>query len=439
MNELMDSTFDDKYGQMHYWLNLSKEGGEQVGLVAAARDKRTQMGTPVQLTRDADNRDIKPDTSGRVAPNLRDAILRDPGMAAYFKDELPKWDAFSRRVFGLGSEDVLLNAIEEQVQKYGLDAADSLSDERRESYLNDSGRSWSERPRSRTFRNAVVAVAEQQQKENVLSKIDKLSRINAAINMLNYSFPQWRKDEDDALLDKLKSINEVAGFKTDDITLEEMRETQGYDYEAAFNFFGIRDIISAYKKTWGNPDFTPERLALIDENAPMELQIAKLQMLEEERDALKGSTWDEKVVNSFLSSLPFVAEFAATGGWAGAPEAAFRTLLTKGWWKAGFKSVLKTIGKGTGIAAKSAALRAPLYFPKNAAEAVNNNYYGGAVTIPIGDGKLSIEVKDEQARDLFQGFVSAVLSQFGENVTEELGNLIPFSTRAQSPHCSRAE
>lgn len=426
MADIFDSTFDDQYGQMHYWLNLSNAAGEQVELVAKQRDSRNPA-----LVRDADNRDLHPDTNGRVAPNLRDAINRDPGIAAYFKDELPKWDAAARKLFGMGSEDVFMQAIENEVGSHGLGLSDDLSEKRRELYLNRKPNVRDDRSSSKFFRSVVVRAAEEIQKAKVADETDKLTRTNGVMRALDMTVPGWRKGSDDQIREDLAHASDVLGIKTDDITPEEIRETKGYDYEAAVNFFGVRDIVQAWDAV--RRPYTPEDLVDVNENSPLDLQLAKLRMLEEERESLKESTWGERIVNGVLSSIPFVAEFAATGGIAGiagrSPELAMKLVMRGMGWNMLKKAPGKFLGKAAraaGIAALGAAKRIPMYIPKNMAQAVNEKYYGGSVTMPVGDGKLSIEVPDEQVSNLFQGFVSNMVQQYIENFSEDLGALVPY-------------
>lgn len=374
-------------------VNLSSQLGEQAEIVAAEQDKQHENGTPANLTRMLDNQAKRGTTLDAVEESIIQTIVEQPHTAAYFKDNLGLWNAVAK-------EGKLTPAEQMNVARDVEKGADEL--QRRKE-------------------------VELQGKRDRLAQTDLMAKQNAVMRDMIVRFGDWRDVDDATLRSRLRISGDAVGIQTDRWNLDDFRKrgvTEAVDFGNAVNVFGVRDIAKAIRTSvYG---LTPEELAEVDENSPLYKIIAKQQMIQEENDALRGQTWWADTWNSVLSSVPLMTELAATGG----ESMSIRALATMGYKEAfkqfGTRGVAKMVGKGLAGAAVNGMKRLPFLVPGAAAKAYNENYLGGSVTIPDGNGGATITVKDAQVDDFFEGFISQLFQQYTEVTSEELGGLIPF-------------
>lgn len=374
-------------------VNLSSQLGEQAEIVAAEQDKQRENGVPANLTRMLDNQAKRGTTLDAVEESIIQTIVEQPHTAAYFKDNLGLWNAVAREGKPTPAEQM-------NVARDVTKAAAEIQ------------------------RDKEIALRD---KRDRLAQMDLMAKQNAVMRDMIVRFGDWRAVDDATLRSRLRISGDAVGIQTDRWNLDDFRKrgvTEAVDLGNAVNVFGIRDISKAIRA--GVYGLTPEELAEVDENSPLYKIIAKQQMIQEENDALRGQTWWADTWNAVLSSVPLMTEMAMTGG----GSTTIGTLAKMGYKEAykqfGMKGVAKMVGKGLLEASANGVKRLPFLAPGAAAKAYNENYLGGSVTIPDGNGGATITVKDAQVDDFFEGFISQLFQQYTEVTSEELGGLIPF-------------
>lgn len=376
--------------QARFLLNLSEATGDQVELVAKEQEEFHRTGMPPMLTQALDNKYTQ--VTPAADPDVARTIVEQPYTAAYFQnDQMNLWNLVAKE-----SRPLL---------PYDPDA----------DYSNGFD------PMERKRRA-------EEEKRRIVAEDDETMKQNAVMRDMMARFGDWRSRDDSTLRYWLNASGKATGIDTSDWDPEDFRKISGVEnveWGRATDLFGWQEIQNAYRM-WAHPEFRPQNLANLDDNAPAYLLLARRQMLRDENAALRGNDWTLNVMNGIVQSVPLMTEMALTGG----ESAAVRSFMEMGYKQAfkegGVRLVAKMLAKGAADAAKNGLRRLPFYAPAAAAEAYTDNYLGGFATMPDGDGGASIEVNDLQARDFFEGFISHLVQSYAEVTSEELGGLVPF-------------
>jgi len=378
---------DDK---ARFYLNLSEANGDQVELVAKEQDELRDNGIPPMMTRELDNKYTT--TTPNPDAGIARVINEKPYTAAYFQgDQMNLWNKVAKEMRPL------------------------LPYDPKAEYSNGID-----------FEARRKAAADE--KKRILAEADETAKQNAVMRDMMARFGDWRNRDDATLRYWLNTSGKATGIDTSGWDVEDFRKRGGLgnvEWEKAVDVFGWQETQDAYRMLF-HPEYRPQNLVDLDENAPAYLLLARKQMLEDENKMLRGNEWTVDVLNSVLQSVPLMTEMALTGG----ESAAVRNFMEMGYKEAyrqgGVKLVSKMLAQGLGGAMKNGLKRLPFYAPKAAAAAYTDNYLGGFATMPDGEGGVSIEVNDVNSRDFFEGFISHLIQSYTEVASEELGGLVPF-------------
>ena len=429
----------DEYQELAYQnIRLSNDAGEQAGIVATNRARSKKTGNPYLLYADADNRDIHENqVLEGLSPKLVKMMATDSPHISYFKDQLPLWNDVVSALEQLNQSPLpkpeplpqpepppqngYVGSWEEQMQRLeeaGLTGKQNLTLAQRARLAMTAPSVAVEEIRDSLRPNA----------EAVRQEMRKVERVNALMREFYRTAPgDWKTLGDEQLGRLIQEFGKLRGIPTDDLQPSDFREIGNltkFDFSGVkgselVNFLGAVDIFKAAERMM-YPELRPANLATVDEHSPLYLQRAKLEMLKEENEALRGVSAGSETLTSFLQSLRLIGEIYATGGMS--------YFNPKLYWaagrKLGLKGVLGVARRGIGRAWWSGIKTAPWYAPQSAAEAYNQNYLGQPATIFDEDG-IAVTVDDNEATDFAAGLISHLFEHAKEVATENMGELIP--------------
>ena len=382
--------------------NLSQEANEEAELVAKENDIEDQQGIPAGLIREADNNLISRYTDISILnESLKRMMAEKPSSAAYVRKNIPAYERVAE-----------IKPITEDMMR-------------------------------QDFQYVSPYERDQQIKAAHVQRAQDLAEKSAVMRYLSSIYPDDFRDTTDEDLRKMLDIaSRATGIDTSDWDLADFRryglswDLHNVEGSAVFNLLGMRDIRNFVTNVYEQEKFKDLDLSRVNENSPLDQILYKEKLLREEYEALRGKTTALEAVDSAIASIPYWVEMGMTGGIAGiagrsptkliqmAMRNGYRSMLRQG----GIKKVASAVGKGLKYAGIGAAKRAPLYIPKSVAEAYNNYYLNGVVTVPAGDGDLLMQVPESRVEDFWQGLITSMLMQTTEVFTEELGGLLPDFT-----------
>ena len=282
---------------------------------------------------------------------------------------------------------------------------------------------------------AYVGLSERGRKV-LLGKVLALAeRENALLSMLNRRFPAgWQQKGDKDIRKKVRELGEDYGEDFSDISIERLKKggMGEVDLLEAVNVHGLRDLY----KFVTTP--SPEELAAIGADSPVEDQLRKLDYLAKQSLDLRGRTTAGQVLNVVTIMIPYMIEFAATGGLASVGKGtakvglgtAVRSTLREGGftgWGAGTRALFskqgwKAAGQAAGMILKGEAKRLPAFAPKIAITAYNE-WRGGPVYY-INDG-VKVALPEREVDELATLIVQKTLQTYMGNVSEWGGEFLP--------------
>ena len=378
--------------------NLSQEVGDQAEIVAKENDMAQQQGIPANLLHEIDNNSINRYANISVLDaSLKKMIANNPRSAAYVRKNVPAWENVAE-----------IKPISEEAMRPGFEYVSPYE----------------------ALRRTKVA------------HVDEAKRLQERVAVMSYlsMYPDdWRDTTDDDLRNMLNAAKKETGIDTSDWDMSEFRryglEWKNVDLEGALNLFGVRDIQNLIGNVYDQERYKDLDLSKVNENSPLDQILYKERLLRKEYEKTRGTTVALDAVNTAIASIPWWVELGMTGPIAGingiTPTKLIEQTLKapyKHWRLAGPKVIAHAVGKGLGYAGLGAVKRIPYYLPKNVAEAYNNYYTNGSVTIPIGDGEIMMEVPESRVAYFWQGLVTSVLMQTTETFSEELGAFLPDIT-----------
>jgi len=250
--------------------------------------------------------------------------------------------------------------------------------------------------------------------------IQQLDKEIAAMRALYARYDDaWKSFSNEEMLGALDTISKETGLDVTDISLARLLPAEPglttTDWRTLGNFFGMYDF-------WDHrTGLTPKELDQIHRN-PLAFDSADrldvIDDLEQQAKALRGNSVANTLVEGGLNSLRFGAELGATG----LGEA--YELATKGMWDAGFRQGVKKVPKALWDIAKAVAKRLPTRSAQSANRALDA--IEGKISASIQDGQVVPEYDEGEIGDFAKEFLNATLDQYIEDVSEGVGELVPF-------------
>lgn len=290
---------------------------------------------------------------------------------------------------------------------------------------------------------AALAGASDEGKRLLLAQTNQyMKRENALIRQMNSDYPGWVGWNDRQLRTALDNVSTRYGVPSEDMETSRFRKA-GTESTSAFdmlNLLGWMDITDAVSKISAH-GFSGygKHIASIDENSPLEDQRELLRHLGKESVELRGRTTSAQTLDVLFNAVPYMAEFAATGGMASVAKGgarvglyqAMKSALREGGFtgfKAGIKALgttegLSAVGKAAGMLAVGEAKRLPAYGPKIGGQSYND-FDEGPVTYLNGEG-ISQAVPEPKVEELFTLIARNTISNYLENVSEGAGTFVP--------------
>jgi len=400
---------------------LSNMAGQDGNKVAAAYQYEKETGLSYRYWQMADNRNIHPvfDPS-TLHPRLVDIIAQRPEFVPFLKDSTPDWNKVMEALEKLPNREEQMPAPqEEEFHRSPWNAYDI------EQYKNFSPFDHS----------ATESATTPEQRAEIKAQTDKEIRIGALMRVMQgyLTEKQFKNTTDEDLQRAFTELGKIHNIRTDDISVADFREmgvfSGGLKPSELVNFFGIIEGAKALERL-ADPNLRPQNLANVDENSPVYLQLAKLEMLKEENDMMRGLTKPAEVTNSVMMSMRLMAEMMAMGGISkGVMEAAttnYRAILADSGVKGAISKFAENLGKGLLGIAEHNVKRAPIFAAQAAAEAYNRDYLGGLVSV-IDENGVSVQATEPELQDFWLGLATHMFEHVNEMATEEMGDLLPLS------------
>ncbi len=458
------------------FLNLYDDNAEQATIAIDKARKAQAKGllASPQMFMDMDNSEMEVLSAKELSSDFQKIIIGNPSRVATYRDQLPQLDAWVRAArWANMSHEERMREIQSGYEKNGvpypkriemttqgyrlLPSGRFVRDGRVEdapvSYLETCGpeeRKVIERG-MRLIRREVKfdpfnvemgGLTDEGKKYLVGQAVAHFKKRIALLNELNMRMgASWKEMGDADLTRKLNQISRERGVDLSDIELPTLRKggMESVDYAEALNVLGWRDIAKYGRRLFGYTK-SPEELAQIDGNSPIEDQLELLTYLSEQSEAIRGLTMAGNVANAVAMCIPYMIEFGLTGGMATVAKHGVRLGLKnaikfsmKQQGIDGLGSFVKALGSSKGWKALGSASkdvltgelrRTPLMLPKNAAQALNE-WEGGPVYALDGSG-VKTYVPEAQVDELFTLIGRTVLRDYTERVSEWGGEVLPL-------------
>ena len=451
-------------------MNLNLTSGENPENVTVLHDKAKELGIPFEWAKSMDNSQLrKPLDAAPLHPLFQRYLAGHFHQVPMFRDQLPEMDRLVRRI---AEADLTPEARARELQKLyeekGVPYPARLSLARRGYqelapgvYLKDGevvrnpvsladtlgkeerkliARAMDRLKEAPGFQAAEILEFDrlsEKGKKVLLGRIAALmEKENAILRQMNYSYPEgWNHLPDRALRKRLEySIAKRRGIDISDVSLARLRkgDVDETDFLEMFNVLGIRDI---YRYATA---LSPEELAAIGENSSVGDQLKKIDYLARQSLDLRGRTTAGQIATVVVNMIPYMIEFAATGGAATVAKGsgrvalglAIREQLAAGGFKgfvAGTKALAtregwKALGKAGGMILKGEARRLPAYAPKITFQSLNE-WRGGPVYY-LSDG-VKVALPERTADELATLILRNTLQTYMGNVSEWGGEFLP--------------
>ena len=458
------------------FLNLYDDNAEQATIAIDKARKAQAKGllASPQMFMDMDNSEMEVLSAKELSSDFQKIIIGNPSRVATYRDQLPQLDAWVRAArWANMSHEERMKEIQASYEKNGvpypkriemttqgyrlLPSGRFVKDGRVEnapvSYLETCGpeerkviergmRLIRKEAKFDPFNVEMGGLTDEGKKYLVGQAVAHFKKRIALLNELNMRMgASWREMGDADLTRKLNQISRERGVDLSDIELPTLRKggMESVDYAEALNVLGWRDIAKYGRRLFGYTK-SPEELAQIDGNSPIEDQLELLTYLSEQSEAIRGLTMTGNVANAIAMCIPYMIEFGLTGGMATVAKHGVRLGLKnaikfsmKQQGIDGLGSFVKALGSSKGWKALGSASkdvltgelrRTPLMLPKDAAQALNE-WEGGPVYAMDGNG-VKTYVPEAQVDELFTLIGRTVLRDYTERVSEWGGEVLPL-------------
>jgi len=447
--------------------SLRLTAGENPDAVAMALQKSKELGIPYIWAREMDNADLQPDvTAGGLNPRLQRVLAENVDRAPIYRGNLPALDRAANVLDDIelspleryeklsrerGPEGLqMLNAQDwaklgyrlmpsGELVKYGQtvpppvrlgdivggDEERALVDRTLEALKKSTGFNLADW-------ESFLVMSQAGKKEVLGGFLAQVERENALLRQLNADYPEgWIDKSDQGVRERIASIEKRFNVDLSDISVDRLRKggLMDVDYLEAANLFGVRDIFKLATR------MSPEELASVNADSPIEDQLAKLKHLSEQSIALRGFDLAGNVATGVVNMIPYMAEFALTSGIATAGEvgvgAAVKAALRQG----GFTSVregakalftkqgAKAIGQAVKAIATGEAKRLPVYAPKIGVQAYSELNSGPVYFFE--EGEVKTVVPEAEVGEMFNLIARKTLETYLGNVSEWAGEFVP--------------
>ena len=391
------SQMSDERFQSLATTNLNASRGRTAEAITADSDVADRDGLSPELVATMDNREVETTYALQsYHPALRDWMARSYVHAGMIKDSLPEAEEFTRIAVDPFAESREFFSGELMVDA----TADMLIHEGKLPAGADE----------RTARAAIVKA-----RKHLTAEL-------AVMNVLDQQTGgEWRKWGNEKVAEALSQLGARMGYDFSGVDVQRLQESgvSDTDWGELLNIYGIRDIQNLLER------YTPEELHAINDNSPMELQIALYSAVRDAHYDLRGRTTGGKVADAIVTSAPFLAEFALAAATFGGSAAASTGGAAA---RVGAKGVLKKLTRNFTLQnlkriGVQEGLRLSAYTPRSYARAVEEMerapvYYLGA------DGVEQV-LPESQADELGSLIVRHMMSTFIENTSERIGMLMP--------------
>ena len=447
--------------------SLRLTAGENPDAVAMALQKSRELGIPYIWAREMDNADLQPDvTAEGLNPRLQKVLAENVDRAPIYRGHLPALDRAANVL-----DDIELSPLERyekmsrergpeglqmmnaqdwarlgyrlmpsgELVKYGQtvpppvrlgdivsgDEERALVDRTLEALKKSTGFNLSEW-------ESFLVMSQAGKKEVLGGFLAQVERENALLRQLNADYPEgWIDKSDQGVQERIASIEKRFNVDLSDISIDRLRKggLMDVDYLEAANLFGVRDIFKLATR------MSPEELASVNADSPIEDQLAKLKHLSEQSIALRGFDLAGNVATGVVNMIPYMAEFALTSGIATAGKVGVGTAVKAALRQGGFTSVregakalftkqgAKAIGQAVKAVVTGEAKRLPVYAPKIGAQA-----YSELNSEPVyffEGGEVKTVVPEAEVGDMFNLIARKTLETYLGNVSEWAGEFIP--------------
>lgn len=471
--------------------SLRLTAGENPDAVAMALQKSKELGIPYIWAREMDNADLQPDvTAEGLNPRLQRVLAENVDRAPIYRGHLPALDRAANVLDDIemspleryeelprerGPEGLqMLNARDwaklgyrlmpsGELVKYGqtvpppVRLGDIVSGDEERALVD---RTLEALKKSTGFNLAdwesFLVMSQAGKKEVLGGFIAQVERENALLRQLNADYPEgWIDKSDQGVRERIASIEKRFNVDLSDISIDRLRKggLLEVDYFEVANLFGVRDIFKLVTR------MSPEELASVNADSPIEDQLAKLKHLSEQSIALRGFDLAGKVATGVVHMIPYMAEFAMTSGIATAGKAGARTAVKVGarsvtkvsvgtstkvgvgtavktaLRQGGFTGVregakalftkqgVKAIGQAVKAIATGEAKRLPFYAPKNVVQAYSELHSGPVYFFE--EGGVKTVVPEATVGEMFTLIARKTLATYLGNASEWADAFIP--------------
>ena len=447
--------------------SLRLTAGENPDAVAMALQKSKELGIPYIWAREMDNADLQPDvTAEGLNRRLQKVLAENVDRAPIYRGHLPALDRAANVL-----DDIELSPLERyekmsrergpeglqmmnaqdwaklgyrlmpsgELVKYGQTApppvrmGDIVSGDEERALVD---RTLEALKKSTGFNlsdwESFLVMSQAGKKEVLGGFLAQVERENALLRQLNADYPEgWIDKSDQGVKERIASIEKRFNVDLSDISIDRLRKggLMDVDYLEAANLFGVRDIFKLATR------MSPEELASVNADSPIEDQLAKLKHLSEQSIALRGFDLAGNVATGVVNMIPYMAEFALTSGIATAGKVGVGTAVKAALRQGGFTSVregakalftkqgAKAIGQAVKAIATGEAKRLPVYAPKIGVQAYNE--LNSEPVYFFEEGEVKTVVPEAEVGEMFNLIARKTLETYLGNVSEWAGEFIP--------------
>lgn len=453
-----------------FHLNLTKD--ESPEHVTLKMDKAREMGLPYPLVAQLDNSElVKPLSAAPLSPRFQKYLADNTYKVPMFRDQLDAADQLVRSLVKSGqTRQQVVDNLNELYEENGVPYPRRLSLEQRGyteispgKYLKDGeilgsiatpsdamgpeegkrvDEMW-EFLRTNVGMDvddlAGYSQLSEAGKKELLGRLgNALQQENALLASLIQGYgDQWRDLPDWELRKLVDRIANEENVDLSGIDIKRLRKggASTVDLAQAINLFGAVDFVKYAEQI----KYSPETLAAIDKDSPIEDQLAKIKYLSEYGLEMRGRTTGAQTAQTLLNAIPFIAEVFLTKGVTSLAGAAGRkvalktaiseTLKSAGFnsWKGGARALFtkegwKGVGAAAGMVAAGEAKRLPFYAPRDIIRALDEAEQGPVYY--MNDG-VKVAIPEKEIEHIGDLIARNMLSTYFENTSEYVGEFLP--------------